>query len=80
LRTSDSKIVKATLENVLYVPSFPQSIFSVRAATDKGAKVVFDGDKSTLFCNGTSFPIIQHGRLYYLLSSETSDRKETLAT
>ncbi|XP_066928169.1 uncharacterized protein [Clytia hemisphaerica] len=27
LRTSDNKIVKATLENTLYVPSFPQSIF-----------------------------------------------------
>ena len=81
MRTSDNKIVKATLENTLYVPSFPQSIFSVRRALEKGAKVIFDGDKSNLIYNGTSFPFVQHARLYYLCkSSENTSRKESLET
>ena len=41
--TTDGKPVKIKLEDVLYVPSFPQCIFSVRSATGKGAKVNFEG-------------------------------------
>jgi hypothetical protein len=44
LLTTDGKTVNARLENVLYVPLFPQCIFSVQVATRKGAKVNFDGD------------------------------------
>ena len=76
LRSTDGKIVNATLENVLYVPSFPQCIFSVQAATKKGAKVNFDGDHAMLITkNGTSFPIEQHGRLYYLCKTSTNNKR-----
>ena len=37
LRKNDGNIVSATLENVLYVPSYPQCIFSVQAATSSGS-------------------------------------------
>ena len=81
-KSSDGKIVITKLENVLYVPSFPQCIFSVQAATRKGAKVNFDGDHAELLStDGTKFPIEHHGRLYYLYKASTSDtRTESLET
>ncbi|KAI7789379.1 hypothetical protein IRJ41_019901, partial [Triplophysa rosa] len=39
---------KAVLKDTLFVPSYPQSIFSVKAATTSGATVVFKEDKDTL--------------------------------
>ena len=48
LLSSEGKSYKIKLENVLYVPSFPQCIFPVQAATPKGAKVNFDGDHAVL--------------------------------
>ena len=82
LHDTNGNIVDVKLENVLYVPSFPQCIFSVQAATRKGAKVNFDGDHAMLISkNGSSFPIQQHGRLYYLYKSSIADkRKESLET
>ncbi|XP_066925480.1 uncharacterized protein [Clytia hemisphaerica] len=67
LLSSTGKVVNAKLDNVLYVPSFPQCIFSVQAATKKGTKLNFEGDHAELITtDGTTFPIEQHGRLYYL--------------
>ena len=31
----------ATLKNALYIPAYPQNIFSVQAATERGATVTF---------------------------------------
>ena len=82
LQSSDGKIVSAKLDNVLYVPSFPQCIFSAQASKKKGAKVNFDDDRAELIStDGTKFPIEQHGRLYYLCKTSVSDtRTESLET
>ena len=37
-----------TLENVLYIPSFHQNIFSVKSATDRGASIKFSKDNGFL--------------------------------
>lgn len=55
------------LKNVLYVPSFPQNIFSVQAAAENGASVHFNPDSAELVDKGgAKFNIHKHGRLYYL--------------
>lgn len=43
LRDNKGRKVKTTLTEALYVPTFPQDIFSVKAATRKGATVIFKG-------------------------------------
>ena len=61
------EVVDTTLENVLYIPSYPQDIFSVQAATEKGAHVNFCPESAQLISkNGTKFDIMKNGRLYYL--------------
>ncbi len=82
LCTSEGKTVKVTLENTLYIPHYPQCIFSVRAATNKGAKVNFVDDWGELITpDGTRFPITQQDRMYYLYKSAVNDtRSETLQT
>ena len=55
------------LENALYVPSFKQNIFSVQAATEKGASVEFGKDFAKLMNkDGTVFDIEKHSNLYFL--------------
>ncbi|KAG1961315.1 hypothetical protein F2P79_005481 [Pimephales promelas] len=39
---------KATLRNALYIPTYPQDIFSVKAATSNGATVIFREEKNVL--------------------------------
>ena len=41
LQTSDGTYVDVKLCNVLYVPSYPQNIFSVQVATKRGCNVIF---------------------------------------
>ena len=73
LNTADGKRVNAELQDALYVPSYPQDIFSVQAATEKGATVVFHPDSAELVTqDGTKFDIEKHGRLYYLCSNVSS--------
>ncbi|RUS70255.1 hypothetical protein EGW08_021985 [Elysia chlorotica] len=56
-----------SLKNVLYVPSFPQNIFSVQAAAQNGASVIFKPDSAELVDKkGVKFDIHKQGRLYYL--------------
>lgn len=58
---------KVTLKEVLFIPSYPQSIVSVQAATRSVAKVIFQrGGNKLISKDGTIFPIEQHERLYYL--------------
>ena len=40
---SDGRRCTVTLKNALYIPSFPQELFSVKCATAHGAKVLFGG-------------------------------------
>ena len=66
-----------TLNNALYVPSFKQNIFSVHAATQRGAFVNFEHESACLQSpDGTKFPIAVCGKLYYLnsISTNTGDR------
>ncbi len=63
------------LENALYVPSFKQDIFSVQAATEKGASIEFKPNSAELTStNGTKFDIVKHGRLYFLNNTVCSNR------
>lgn len=56
-----------TLKNALYIPSYPQELFSVKSATAHGAKVFFDEGKDVLeSTDGTRFEIYVCKRMYYL--------------
>ena len=57
---------KAVLHNALYVPSFNQDIFSVRAVTENGVTISFSKDLGNLHSNGTNFGISKRNNLYYL--------------
>ena len=82
LRTSTGEIVEVTLDNVLYIPSYPHCLFSVRAATKKGAKFYFADDGGEMIApDGTTFPITQRDRLYYFYKTGVQDtRCESLKT
>ena len=56
------------LQNALYAPSYKQNIFSVQAATEKGAIIDFSSDKASLTTrNGTKFDDNnKKDHLYYL--------------
>ena len=57
---------QVTLENCLFAPSFPTSLFSVRLATQRGAKFVFAQHSSELLASdGTRFPILEERNLYF---------------
>lgn len=57
----------------LYVPSFPQDVFSVKLATAQGATVIFkEGQNKLVHKNGTTFDIQVCDRLFYL-STVTDD-------
>lgn len=76
LRDNTGRRVKTTLTKALYVPSFPQDIFSVKAATANGASVNFrQGCNKLIHKNGTTFDIKEYDRLYYLntVSDENDD-------
>ena len=59
-----------TLKGALFIPSYPQGIFSVKSATANGAAITFKKNKNELIHkNGTKFNIFVHNRLYYLMST-----------
>ena len=58
-----------TLNRELFIPSYPQDIFSVKSATANGAAITFKKNKNELIHkNGTKFNIFVHNRLGYLMS------------
>ena len=60
-------------ENVLYIPSYKQNIFSVQAAIDRGCAVNLTPDIAELSApDGTKFGIKKYGKLYYLNYANTS--------
>lgn len=74
LMNSKGKRVKATLKGALYIPSYPQDIFSVKTATANGASVNFrQGCDQLIHKNGTRFDIQVHNRLYYLNTYDDDD-------
>ena len=65
-----------SLQNALYIPSYKSDIFSVRAATKKGASVVFTPEYSTLTTkNGTTFELEDKEKLYFLNKVTTGNQK-----
>ena len=67
LKDVGGRLINAKLENALFIPSYPQNIFSVQAATTKGASVTFEPDRAHLiYKDCTRFDIQKHGKLYYL--------------
>ena len=61
-----------TLKNALFTPDFPTSLFSVRAATDAGAKVTFEKQGARLTYGNTNFEFVRRGKLYFLPSETTN--------
>ena len=70
IKSSEGKSYTTKLEDTLYVPSYPQNIFSVRAATKNGCIATF-GPKSAelVMPDQTKFPLVDRNRLYYLYSN-----------
>jgi len=54
------------LKDALLAPKFPTSLFSVRAATDSGARIIFRKRAAELTIQNTRFKFIQRGHLYFL--------------
>jgi hypothetical protein len=48
LKDTNGKCVKTVLKNALYIPSYPQNVFSVKAATSNGAELRFAQDSGEL--------------------------------
>lgn len=61
------RYVTVTLKKVLFIPSYPQSIISVQAATTDGAKVIFqEGQNELISKDGSVLCIEEHESLYNL--------------
>ena len=61
------KTVEITLHNALFCPTYPQNIFSVQAATEKGARAIFDeNDSKIVYKDGTIFELEKKGKLFYM--------------
>ncbi len=76
LEDVDGKMHDIYLENALYAPSYKQNIFSVQAATEKGATIDFSSDKASLTTSGTKFDIKKKDRLYYLNKCKAESAKQ----
>jgi len=61
------------LKDALLAPTIPTSLFSVHAATQKGAKVNFSKEKNILTVDRTTFPIMPKGRLYFINTTNAGD-------
>ena len=76
IKDTTGELVNATLKNASYILSYPQNIFSVQAATERGDSVSFNpGSAELVYKDGTKFNIEKHGRLYYLSTFNKNDMK-----
>ena len=67
LQDTEGRRVTATLKDALYIPSYPQDIYSVKAATANGASVNFrQGCNQLIHQRGKIFDIKEYDRLYFL--------------
>lgn len=77
LLDSKGRLVKTRLKQALYIPTFPQNIFSVKAATANEAEIHFkDGDDWLVLKDGTMFRMDVYGKLYYLSTVEDENVDE----
>ena len=73
LKDVNGESVKTLLKGALFIPSYRQDIFSVKAAISNGAEIKFLQEQSELvYKDGTKFTIEEHERLYYLDTIEQS--------
>ena len=71
---STGKSREISLNNALFIPSYSQNIFSVNAATENGASLMFTKTDAKLRAgNGTDFDLVKRGRLYYLYNAKSSN-------
>ena len=70
LVNANGNMESVTLKGVLFIPSYPQDIFSVKSAMANRAAISFKKNNNELIHkNGTKFNIFAHNRLYYLMST-----------
>ena len=75
LLDSEGRRVKTRLKQALYIPSFPQNIFSFKAAN--GPEFRFkNNDDWLIHKDGTKFKMDVCGRLYYLSTVEDENSDE----
>ena len=55
------------LKNALLAPKFPTSLFSVKAAIENGASIIFYNKTAELHAGETTFKFVQQGNLYFML-------------
>ena len=67
IENSNGDSVDVILKDALFVPSFPQNICYVHAATQNGGSISFEKDKAELVTEDKTmrFPILKQGKLYY---------------
>ena len=78
-RTEKGQLVDIVLHNVLLCPTYPQNIFSVQAATAKGAHATFSENNSKIvYKDGTTFELVKKGKLFFMktfrISCECDDQ------
>ena len=80
--TNDGQHIDIKLCNVLFIPSYPQNIFSVQAAAEKGCSFRFHENGAELVTyDGTKFPIYKENKLYFLYKTVVEKKRvETLQT
>ena len=85
IRDEEGNLRTATLTNVLYAPTFPFNIFSVKSATKNGSIVILGAESGYLrYKDGTNFPIHSKDDLYFLnintpaSNDNRSTRRDTL--
>ena len=74
----ENGIIRETfLKEALYIPSFPYHIFSVKAATKRGAQFYFGHNHGSMSASdGTNFPINSKRGLYFLNLQESEEQPE----
>ena len=81
IQDEDGKLCKSSLNNTLFIPSYPQNIFSVRAAAENGANIQLRADSGELVSSdGTKFPIRTIGKLYYLNMCKSLNKRVRSST
>ena len=66
LRDESGEVRTTYLHDALYCPNYPHNLFSVRAATAKGAELHFTTDHDELLWNDVKYPIQREGKLYFV--------------
>ena len=77
LVNTNGNMESVTLKGALFIPSYPQDIFSVKSVTANGAVITFKKNKNEMIHkNGIKFNIFIHNRLYHIMST-TNKSKES---